>query len=517
MAAPLNKKDRNVIPNFRSFGKTVLIGELESESLTPHRHAEFNLDSLLRDWEERRTIGVAGDLLGAALVADQRDKQQVKEAAEFVTNHDLNVSPVLLRHARNVLDIELETDTSSSLQRITEFLDASTIPNIRKQIRETKKSRQQLPRNPFPYVELARLYSILGLKEQAIKYISIAASLAPANRYIIRSLTRVYSHFSETQSALQFLKRRANLRDPWILSAEIALTTLQRRVSPNVTQALRLLDSSGLSEASKAELASSLATVELHEGSLSKSRKLFRRSLIAPNDNALAQAEWASKQVSLFGIDLGSFDVKMDYEATALGAYKREDWDLCLQNAEKWFIDMPFVKRPIQLGADVAFYYKNLPDVAAKFVKAGLIPNPEDPMLLNNLAYYLAEAGEVSEASATLARAKLHKDTDDSTRICINATEGLIAYKQGDPQRGREQYLLALSGAADLKNEYLGNLAFLNFAAQEIQSGSADADKLLKQVNKMKINDADKELEVMRNRVVAAHSQAIILREGARS
>ena len=61
------------------------------------------------------------------------------------------------------------------------------------------------------------------------------------------------------------------------------------------------------------ELASSIGTVELLYGSNKKSRELFKKSLISPNDNTLAQVEWAATKDKNLDVDASGFNVEMNF------------------------------------------------------------------------------------------------------------------------------------------------------------------------------------------------------------
>ena len=62
-----------------------------------------------------------------------------------------------------------------------------------------------------------------------------------------------------------------------------------------------LLTSGDFSPFSLAELRAGAGSIELMEGDRRRSRRLLQSSLEAPNDNALAQVEWALSNSFAFG------------------------------------------------------------------------------------------------------------------------------------------------------------------------------------------------------------------------
>jgi len=69
-------------------------------------------------------------------------------------------------------------------------------------------------------------------------------------------------------------------------------------------------------------LASAVATIELISGSNKSAKSLFNLSLQAPNDNSLAQIEWASSRLKL-DINEQALKTPLSYEANAENSYKR--------------------------------------------------------------------------------------------------------------------------------------------------------------------------------------------------
>ncbi len=83
-------------------------------------------------------------------------------------------------------------------------------------------------------------------------------------------------------------------------------------------------------------------------------------------------------------------------------------------------------------------------EAAVQAAKTGLLVDPENCGLLNNLAYALLEAGRVDEAAETLSRVDESKATRTSL-VCLAATRGLLTLLRGELAGGLAGYERALS------------------------------------------------------------------------
>lgn len=83
MANIFENKDRRVIPNWRSFKKTAVLGELDNNigrvNKQPIRSL-ISIDEYIEDWSHNKTIPHAGDLLSSAIVNGIASNEHVLEA-----------------------------------------------------------------------------------------------------------------------------------------------------------------------------------------------------------------------------------------------------------------------------------------------------------------------------------------------------------------------------------------------------------------------------------------------------
>lgn len=516
MANLFEHKDRRVIPNWRSFGKTTTLGELNSfqlESSFPTE--ETSIEEYVIDWKLNKTVIHASDLLSAAIVNNKREEKSVIEAANFVIENREKATLSQLSLANAILNKPVEKDLSERFTEVTlDKLPTLLNPEpIRIKIRETKNLLRQYPGNSILYVELSRYYSILGQEDNSIRAMKSALHLAPNNRFVLRCATRLFAHFdSEENEYLDYVhsflrKSPLTLIDPWLASAEISIATIRNRTSKFIKTGIDLINSKNISPFNFTELASSIGTVELLYGGAKKSREFFNKALISPNDNSLAQVEWASTKDNSLDINPSLFGVKMNFEALALDNFQNKDYEAALDNAAKWFIDMPFSKRPIMFGSNLASTILKDQQKSISFLNAGLISHPYDPQLINNLAYALALDDKPTEAFEQLNKIRNEEDYDDITQICLSATRGLAYFRSGFADIGRQLYIDAIEQTKQINNKELNWIAILNYAREEIRLKSEYVEHLMDAVSKIPNDTKDFEISVLKKDVIELHNK----------
>lgn len=489
MSTFFENKNRQVIPNFRSLGKTIQLGELNSSLIATDAFQKDDLSSYIQDFFENKTIGNAGDLISAAVVNNILESPVVIEAARFILSNKTASSNLQINIAEKILNLRVKKNTPR-IDTIEDFIELGSLPLIYDRIRRLKIDIRQFGRNPFLYSELSRIYSIIGQKEASIRNIVIARSLAPNNRYILRSYARVMSHFGDIDSAHEILRRNnATKTDPWLLASEIAFASLRNKTSNFIKIGNEFISSKNHNNFSISELASSISTVELVNGSRKKSKSLLQSALLAPNDNSLAQIEWINNRENFFDIDIKKIEVENKFEALTLDSYASMEWNATIKNAEKWFIDMPFAKRPIMYGHHAASVFLEDQETAIKFCKAGLISNPNDPQILNNIAFSFAMNNQPVLAFEHLNKIEFSNVNEINTRICILATTGLAYYRIGLLDTGREFYLKAIQEAKNNNQKYYAAAALLNITREEIILKSEMAKNLYDQAMKIETGD----------------------------
>src|SRR5262249_36622444 len=196
-------------------------------------------------------------------------------------------------------------------------------------------------------IELARDYTIGGLRRQAERAVNIALALNNENRFILRSAARFFLHDDQPDRAHHILRTAPNsAKDPWITAAEIAVASAGGRVPRFLDSGRKLLNGWDRSPFEVTELASALATQELTNGKKRGASDLFKQSLIDPTENSLAQAEWAADKVRGLEFSVQDYEVPAKYEAAAWDYFNKGEWGLSLVNAKAWLYDQPFSSQP---------------------------------------------------------------------------------------------------------------------------------------------------------------------------
>lgn len=515
MANLFSTEDRRVVPNWRSFGKTTVLRELDSFQLEREKKIEpLSIEEYIIDWKLNGGVVFASDLLSAAIVNNRTDNPSVNAAAHYILSNKDQASYSQLSLANRIIkpleDKELLLRPQQS--NIENILSSINPKPIHEKINILKNSIRKNPLNSISYVEIARYYSILGQEEKAIHSINIALIISPDNRFILRSATRLYTHFATTQNDyLLRIHRLLNKNpitkyDPWLLSAEITVATILKKNSQLIKKGLEMISSKNIDPFAFTELASSIATVELLNGSSRKSKMLFEKALIKPNDNTLAQIEWASIKDNRIESNPEYFLIQNNFEAMAIDTFHNQKFELALEYAAKWFWDMPFSKRPIIFASNLASTILGDHDKSIMFLKAGEISHPNDPLILNNLAYAYAQRNNTNEALAALGRITNYDQIENSTKLCIGATRGLIMFRSGKENEGRRLYIEAIEKTKQTNSNELNSIAILNYAREEIIAKYAYIEPIMDMVYKIPEKSSFIEVDILRKQVIELYN-----------
>ncbi|MGI8655577.1 MAG: hypothetical protein ACR2LC_10185 [Pyrinomonadaceae bacterium] len=485
-------KHRNIIPRWRDFRTTLSLGELDSvgtyddEPDTSDQNLDFLADKV-QDWRNHKTPSFAADLVSSALVLRRED--DAREAATFLLDSDTSASKIAKELASKILtpsrQIDQEQDVYPPLSDV-QIVDPKEV-NRRAgaNIRKLRVRLMREPRNAIAWVDLAREYTLLGFPVKKItRPMEIALALAPDNRFILRSAARLYVHLDEPDRARYILRRTELTRyDPWLLAAEIGVSSHAGKPSSYIKRGAGLVSDTDFAPSQTTELASALATVEVFFGSRSKARKLFRKSLSDPNENSAAQAEWGSHQLNNFDVDFIDVNIPRIFEARALDYYHNGQWNDAFKQSVNWYYDQPFSSLPSALSSYLACTILEDYRTAAALAKLGLVANPNDPILWNNLAFSYANIGDISKAIEALDSID-RSDISNDTQTILLATEGLIRYRQGNVNEGRRLYLQAIENANGQENRELRAEASIFLAREEILSNSLSVTAALESANK---------------------------------
>ncbi len=336
MTAFLNQLNRNIVPRWRDFKTTRALGELQDSS---SRKSEAlgtpaELEELVREWELNRTLSFATDLISGAYVLGQY--HIAKEAAEYVLNHKR--SSVV---ARDIARLVLSHGQQPGI--ITCNPPILQIEGYWRLIHGLRQRLIEEPRNAIVRVDMARAYTILGLPDKAASAMEVALALAPDNRFVLRSATRLFLHMDDADHAHKLLFRSPATRvDPWLLAAEIAVASISGKSSRLIKAGLQMLSSETIPLFHLSELAGTLGTQEFLNGGIKKARKLLFKALIEPTENSLAQAVWVKHQDAGLLLEDRLFETPCSFEARAYKFYTLGEWPEAEIAALDWYYDQLF-------------------------------------------------------------------------------------------------------------------------------------------------------------------------------
>jgi tetratricopeptide (TPR) repeat protein len=471
MSTILENSKRRLVPRWHSFKEAIASGELDPHGIAPATAIDASefLAEKAREWESSKTLLFATDFVGAAYVLGVPGP--AKQAAEFILAADSGASPLAKKIACSVLGIAPQPSDLEPEQARNDH---------RSRIRALKQRSITEPRNAFVWIDLALLYTTLGMREQAARVVRVALALTPQDRFVLRCASRFLVHIGEPDKAHAILKRSdATPTDPWLLAAELAVASILEKSSRFTRAAGHMLEGKTAPPLHLSELAGALASTELWSGNTRRAGKLFTQSLTDPTENALAQGVWASREVSIAQIGAVLKAQPTANEAQTLSTFWAGLWPDSVAFSAKWAKDEPFSTRPFVHGSFLASTALENPPEGERIARLGLRVNPNDPGLLNNLAFSLVGEGKPAEAKEAISEVPFERAPDHS-KICLLATKGLIEYRLGKPAAGRKLYQEAIAKAAKLKLAALKARALLYLAREEALSGQPHFDAVLK-------------------------------------
>lgn len=504
-------KERNVIPIWRDFKRTVRMGEL-ADQVRLSIPGTANIDRAIADWNIMQTIGTAADLVNSAYVAGYFDRKEVEEAIRLIRQDKLSAGKSLIElveaieniqtgHEEKAGSVLLEFDTED-VQRIKRVFDGEVFFRIVHRTRELTRSE---PRNPIVWVEMARLYSTTNQNDKAELAMNIALQLAPDSRFVLRAATRLFVHLGKAEKALFYLKQSAALEhDPWLLSAHIATSSSIGRFSKLNRQGFTLVESKNYSPFDLTELYSALGTLEFKHGERKKAKGLFNSSLIKPNDNSLAQLRWISHEDHSFDFDPFAFQrVVNPFETYAFEYFNRSQWKDSYDNSIRWLLDTPYSVQPAALASYLATCILYRYEEGIAVCKLGLKVNHKDPVLLNNIVFAYSVTGRPEKAEYYLGQIMgLDWSTLESEQVTmLTATIGLTQMRNGAIALGKEFYFKALTLAKKLPNLYYKYMVIINFTRELLLAKDPDMHEFKKEMDDLKIESHFTDCIFMRREV----------------
>lgn len=495
----INYWERNVIPKWRRSSVAATLPETHP-TITSNKTivSQENLNTLhseLALWKQNKSIGVAADLLNFGHIKEAT--KLLEEPANFVLESKDELPNRLIQLAKKILNDHTTLDT----------IPASLVSpdKVFNEIAYLKKRIIQNPRDAITLVDLARLYATLGQIDKANKAISKATLLYPDHRFILRSATRHWIHAGEPEKGLYLLKKTEKTKtDPWLLASELAVESVLKKSPKRWSLAKSILASDKFESVHIAELASASASIFLQDGKIKEAKRLFNLALLDPNDNAIAQAIWASK---FFNINIKTkaewFEGKFSAEANFYKKQSELDFNGAIDAAIDWFYSEPFSLRPLRAATYAAAIIEKFED-AEKYAKLGLNIDKTDIELTNNLVYALVGQGKMNEALALLQEVYIREKNDTGTSSGHTiANFALVAYRLGNLEEGEKLYRLAISSLQDSNLSESKAVAIATLAKEAKLANAPNSSQLLAEAKEVALNSnasgAIKILEILTN------------------
>lgn len=443
-------QQRLMVPRWRSLRLTNQSRELAvPRKVDPGRRFSKELTKRIGNWRRSpENLIASAELVEAALVEGE-DREAIGAAKSILEVPNRATNLVEQQAVQLLRRLRLENEIPDGF--------ATYLTSVR-----WKRHTREHPRDAIGWVELALVQTKRGGTHNAQRSIQVALQLAPNNRHVLRSASRFYLHYGDPERAHDILLRAESTKsDPWLIASEIAIARLARRRPHFHKRGLSLLESQMVPR-EVTELAGSLATDELLEGSRKKARKFFKQSVTDPNGNALAQAEWASPHLGtelLLESQLQS--VAEPFEARTLHEEREEHFDNVIVEATNWSEIEPYSIRPFEYASLSATIIEKYAE-AVELADRGLQIRPHAPSLLNNRAFALALLGEYEKAAACLG--SISEAADPAVRFVKHANMGLIALGQGKKEQGVAEYEASIAGFRSLHNAGLAYSAAAHLA-----------------------------------------------------
>lgn len=449
-----DQRPRRVVPRWRSSWVTATTSEAKPKK-TASRPQEVvakianEVSAQAQEFAASESVPVASELMFLAATVGNIDLAK-RAARAIIANSDQIGSRQLILTAQQVLE-----------GGTREHVEASSRDFVR-------RARSLLAidyANPVLLIDAARELTAMQQERAALRYVRAATALAPKSRFILRAAVRYYLHIGEHELAHSLLQRSPLLGgDPWIQAAEVAVSTVRGRTSPLVKRKSRSLAEAKNIEAELSELASAVATAELLSGENKRAKVLFKHALSNPNDNSLAQAEWAATTLKLV-VDERALSIPMSFEANSHNSYRNMRIEEAIRQAVLWAEDEPFASRPLQAQCYLHSLEGHYDEALRSATKAVELDGNDLGQRLN-LIFCQIQSGHFENLEGEFFRVMQHPDIK---RFAVHylANAGALAYAFGDFEKARNFYQLAIRAAqtrSDPQSEAIARAFFARIA-----------------------------------------------------
>ncbi len=465
---------RLLIPRWRSLSLTLSTDELAAPHLTTTASHAASSSSNLRDklalWKLHPSVVTAGEVVEAALV-EAKESATIAPAKFLLSVNSSATEPLRQIAALSLMRAGLQ-------EHITAERPVS--PQIEK--REWRRKTRMHPLNALAWVELSLHEVINGKKKGAKRAMMVALQLAPNNRHVLRSASRLFLHLGDSEQAYDTIARsHATVVDPWLIAAELSFAKLAKRQPKYFSQGRRIVTSDGLMPRQITELAGAIGTLELIGGHRKKARDFFLKSVEDPTGNALAQAEWVSPSLGFELVTKGSLASKTEAEeANVFHLVNIEKFSEVPSLCERWLNVERYSIRPYEIASSATTLTEDHVRTV-DFAQRGLKIQPDSAILLNNYAFALAHLRQFDQAERLLRGIGSDKGIN---WLISKANQGLVAMRRGKHDLGLALYLEAINGFHQQQKTRSADIARIYLAREAALAAIPRADSLVKSARK---------------------------------
>lgn len=463
-------RQRLLIPRWRSLFFTLSADELSAPHLAnTSRHipsGSSNLCEKLVLWRRNPGVVTAGELVEAALV-EAKESEAIGPAKFLLSTSSSATVPL-----RRIATVALVKAGRQEYISPTQPYDLGT------EKRNWRRRTRIHPENPLAWVELSLHEVLMGRKKAAERSMTVALQLAPTNRHVLRSASRLFLHLDDSDRAYDIIAQSdATVDDPWLIAAELSFAELVMRKPMYFKQGRRILTNAGLMPRQITELAGAIGTLELMGGRRKKARDYFRQSAIDPTGNALAQAEWVSPSFGYEFVTTDSLASKTEAEeANVIRLFSQEKLREVPDVCQRWSNAEGYSIRPYEIASSATTVTGDHAQTV-DFAQRGLKIQPDSGILLNNYAFALTHLGEFNKAESALQRIGRN---DDIVWLISRANRGLLAMRHGKPEVGLTLYMEAVNGFLRKPNARAADVARIYLAREAALATISEAESLVK-------------------------------------
>lgn len=467
-------KDRRVLPRWRPISRTEPMELASHHNEAPKLEATDDaLKFYYKKWQDNQTLENASEVVDQAIFS-RNNALAVGPAQQLISAKNIlpsvkKLAFSIIRSPHNIAVNDEQIVDHTSLNDVQAY--------VQKSIHDLRVRTIDEPRNAFLWLEIARLNSWAGHTRSAMLAMRRAYGAAPENRLILRAMAAFYANLGQPETAYKKIVGSDIVKsDPWIQAAEISLSGMVGKSTKFIREGRKNIESDNLSPKQLSELASAIATEELMSGKEKNAKSMFTKSLIDPTDNSLAQAMWAKEKVDI-NIREEKFLIARAYEARASLSFLHQNYEEAVKHCLLWAQDEPYSARPAMEGAYIYLAFMDKYQEAIELLEQGLISNPHENAFRNNAAIAYAKLAKLSEARKQFSYIEDTIQGDNPNPVSL-ATLGLIEFRAGHWDTGRDLYLQSVRASSKLKNADLVFRAKYHWLFEEIAAGTMAPDTI---------------------------------------